>query len=97
MDLDGALGAEIAGTRPAVVVSQDWLNTRVRTALIVPLTRTRRRWLWRVDTTFKRTPGQAATDQARAQDLSRFRSRLGRLDATEFDAVLIKMREMFTP
>ena len=97
VDFGGASGAETQGKRPAVVVSPDRLNGRVRTVIVVPLTRTRRAWPWRVDTTFARTAGQAATDQVRARDRTMLDRRLGRLDPAELDAVLAKLREMFTP
>ena len=97
VDFDPTSGAELGKPRPAVVVSPDWLNRRVRTAIVVPLTTVRRGWPSRVPTSVGGTPGEAAADQVRTRDKDQFKMPFGRMDAAEFDAVLAKLRELFTP
>jgi len=79
VNLDPARGGEIQKTRPCVVVSPDETNRHLRTAIVAPMTTTRRRYPTRVDVTFQRRRGQVALDQIRAVDQSRLGRRLGRL------------------
>ena len=79
VNLDPTRGGEIRKTRPCVVVSPDETNRHLRTAIIAPMTTTRRRYPTRVDVTFQRKRGEVALDQIRAVDQSRLGRRLGRL------------------
>ena len=60
VNLDPTRGGEIRKTRPCVVVSPDESNRHLRTAIIAPMTTTRRRYPTRVDVTFQRKRGQIA-------------------------------------
>jgi len=81
--LDPTQGAEIAKTRPCVIVSPNELNRYIRTVVIVPLTSRDRSYRYRPSTDFQGTDGQAALDQMRAVDKSRLRRRLGKLSAAD--------------
>ena len=94
---DPPFGVEIGKRRPAVIVTPAWLHQRVRTVGVVPLTSVRRGLRTRVPTTFQGVAGEAAADQARIVDRDRLLFPMGTLDAADFDAVLAKLRELFTP
>lgn len=78
--LDPPQGAEIAKTRPCVIVSPDETNRHLRTVVVVPLTSRTRSHRFRPATNFQATPGQAAIDQIRSVDKWRLRRRLGALN-----------------
>ena len=85
VNLDPTVGAEITKTRPAVVVSPDEMNRRLRTAIVAPMTTTVRWWPSRVAVRFRGKVGEVALDQLRAVDRERLARRLGRLRAAEAD------------
>jgi mRNA interferase MazF len=95
--LDPTLGAEIQKTRPCVVVSPDELNAHLKTALIAPLTSTRRGFPFRVECQFDGKRGEIVLDQVRAVDHERLLKSLGRLSRTTLDRVLSRLQEMFAP
>lgn len=95
VDLAPVRGAEIAKTRPCVVVSPDELNNTLRTIVIAPLTSTRRAWPCRVAITFASVAGEAALDQIRAIDKSRLVRRLGTLKKAEARDISARLVEMF--
>src|ERR1017187_3266253 len=94
---DPAAGAEMAKTRPCVVVSPDELNRSVATVIIAPMTSVRRGWPTRIEITFQGKTGEIALDQIRAVDKSRLVKRLGKLDSKTADAVLAMLGKLFAP
>ena len=97
INLDPTVGSEIQKTRPCVVVSPDVLNSRLRTAIVAPLTTTIRPYAFRINCKFRGKPGQIALDQIRTVDQSRFVRRLGALNPDEQTKVLDVLRDMFAP
>lgn len=93
--LDPVRGSEIAKTRPCAVVSPEELNQTVRTAIIVPLTSTRERYVFRVRCSFAGKEGDLAVDQLRAVDRSRLVRRLGTLDPDTSKALSDRLVAMF--
>lgn len=86
--LDPAVGSEIKKTRPAVVVSNDSCNAYGSRVVVMPLTSN-------VTTLY---PGEAAVragnrparalgDQLRSIDKTRLGKRIGRLNASELEAI----------
>ena len=51
VNLDPTVGKEIKKTRPCVVVSPDELNDNLDTLIVVPLTRTIKKWPFRITIT----------------------------------------------
>ena len=80
VELNPTRGAEIAKTRPCVIVSPDEINEHIKTHLAVPLTSTRRNWPHRVTLDFAGVAGELATEEMRGVDRSRFIRHLGYLD-----------------
>jgi mRNA interferase MazF len=95
VNLDPTVGAEITKTRPAVVVSPDEMNRRLRVAIVAPMTTTVRRWPTRVAVRFEGKAGEVALDQLRAVDRERLVRRLGRLRAAEADSLVAVLLAMF--
>ena len=94
VNLDPTQGSEIRKTRPCIVVSPDEMNPYIRTAIVAPMTSTRRRYPTWVDLTFQRKKGQVVLDQIRTVDKSRLVKRLGRLTearARDVAGVLVEM------
>lgn len=92
---DPTIGAEIAKTRPCLVISPEEMHRAVRTVIVAPMTSTRRRFPFRVDCAFQGREGQIALDQIRAFDRTRFIRRLGRLDEATAQRVIRTLFAMF--
>jgi mRNA interferase MazF len=97
VQLDPAIGAETAKTRPCTIISPDELNQAIATVIIAPMTTVVRAWPTRVVVNFQGKTGEIALDQIRAVDKSRLVKRLGKLDVATADAVLDTLGEMFAP
>ncbi len=93
--LDPVVGSEMQKPRPAVVVSPDEMNDRLRTVLVAPLTRQGFTAPFRVSCQFAGVNGQIALDHIRSVDKRRLARPLGRLDPTTARAVLATLRELF--
>jgi mRNA interferase MazF len=86
--LDPTRGTEIRKTRPAVIVSNDSCNTYGSRVVVLPITNN-------VSSLYpgeaaidgEGKPARALGDQIRSIDKSRLRSRLGRLNQEELEAV----------
>jgi len=91
--LDPAEGAELAKTRPAVIISRDELNAHLRTITVCPLTtRLHPSWRSRVAVRCGRQPAEIAVDQIRTIS----KSRLGRKIDTLSDAEATALRRLIT-
>jgi mRNA interferase MazF len=95
--LDPAAGAEIAKTRPCVIVSPEELNRSLATVIIAPMTTVLRGWPTRVAVAFQGKAGEIALDQLRTVDKTRLAKRLGKLDRNTARVVLDTLGEMFAP
>ena len=97
VNLDPTVGSEIRKSRPAVVVSPDEMNSRIRTIIIAPMTTTGRPYPTRVPVCFQRRKGQIVLDQLRTVDKSRLVRRLGRITGHEAEATLEVLADLFAP
>ena len=98
IDLDPTVGVEIQKTRPVVVISSDAAG-RLPIKLVAPITGWDARYsgnFWHVK--INPAPGSGLTKvsavdvlQSRGVDLSRFKKRLGRLDAALMEEIAIAM------
>lgn len=93
--LDPTLGREIQKTRPAVVVSPDEMNDRLSTVIIAPMTTKGLDLPTRVACTFQGKTGKVVLDQIRTVDRARLLRRLGTIEQTTADTVLVVLAEMF--
>lgn len=93
--LDPVLGSEIGKTRPGVVISPDEANATLNTVIVAPLTSVRRGWPTRVPVKVKGVAGDVALDQMRALDQKRLAKLVGVLSASEAEAVVARLAEMF--
>jgi len=92
--LDPTQGSEIAKTRPCVVVSPDDLNHPLQTVIIIPITSTIKKYMWRVDCTVQNKKGVIATDQIRVVDKTRLGSKIGTLSEMEIKELKQVLQEM---
>jgi mRNA interferase MazF len=97
VNLDPTIGAEIAKSRPCVVLSPDEMNAHLQTVIVAPLTSTVRSWPSRVLSRFAGMKGEVALDQLRAVDKLRLAKRLGELDTKTQASVFSALGEMFAP
>jgi mRNA interferase MazF len=95
-DLDPTRGAEMAKTRPAVIVSLDVLNQRLRTVTVCPLTsQLHPTWRSRVQVRCGGRPAEVAVDQIRTVSKIRLGDRIGSLNKDEAAALRRVITEMY--
>lgn len=94
--LDPATGAEMAKTRPVVIVSPDVLNDRLQTVTICPLTtQLHPGWRTRLPVRVGRRQAEIAVDQIRTISKSRLGAKLGTLSEGDARALRLVITEMY--
>ena len=94
--LDPSRGAEMAKTRPVVIVSLDELNARLQTVTICPITsQLHPAWRCRLPVQCIGQPAEVAVDQIRTVSKTRLGPRIGSLSADEASALRRLITEMF--
>jgi mRNA interferase MazF len=95
-DLNPARGAEIAKTRPVVVVSRDEMNKNLDTVVVCLLTtKLHPRWRSRIAVTCVRRKAEIAVDQIRAISKNRLVKRLDELSVLDAARVRRMIGEMY--
>ena len=95
-DLNPTRGAEIAKTRPVVVVSRDEMNRNLDTIVVCPLTtKLHPRWRSRIPVTCVRRKAEIAVDQIRTISKNRLVKRLDDLPAVDAARVRRLIVEMY--
>lgn len=95
-DLNPTRGAEIAKTRPVVVISRDEMNRNLDTVVVCPLTtKLHPRWRSRIAVTCVRRKAEIAVDQIRAISKNRLVKRLDDLSALDAARVRRMIGEMY--
>ena len=94
-DLNPTRGAEIAKTRPVLVVSRDEMNQYLDTIVVCPLTtKLHPRWRSRIQVTCARRKAEIAVDQIRTISKDRLTKRLDHLsvaDAARIRRLIVEM------
>jgi mRNA interferase MazF len=94
--LDPTRGAEMARTRPVVIVSLDVLNQQLSTVTICPLTSTLHpAWRTRLGVRVAGRAAEIAVDQIRTISKDRVGKKLGSLTALEAGALRRLITEMY--
>lgn len=94
--LDPTRGAEMAKTRPAVIVSLDALNKRLQTVTVCPLTsQLHPSWRSRVRMRCGKSRAEIAVDQIRTVSKSRLGARIDSLSKVEAVALRRVIVEMY--
>jgi mRNA interferase MazF len=94
--LDPVQGAEMAKTRPAVIVSLDALNQRLQTVAICPLTsRLHPTWRTRLGCRVGGQSAEIAVDQIRTVSKARLGKKVGALSSEEAGALRRLITEMY--
>jgi len=94
--LDPASGAEMAKTRPVVIVSLDLLNDRLETVTVCPLTtQLHPGWRTRLAVAAGRRRAEIAVDQIRTLSKSRLGRKLGSLSEDEARSLRRLITEMY--
>lgn len=94
--LDPAAGAEMAKTRPVVIVSLDVLNERLETITVCPLTtQLHPGWRTRLTVRVGRRDSEIAVDQIRTISKSRLGAKLGTLSDADARALRRLITEMY--
>jgi len=95
-DLNPTRGAEIAKTRPVVVISRDEMNRHLDTIVICPLTsKLHPRWRSRIQVTCARRKAEVAVDQIRTISKHRLVKRLDDLSAADAARLRRMIIEMY--
>lgn len=96
VSLDPTRGAEMAKTRPAVIVSLDALNQRLQTVTICPLTtQLHPTWRTRLGCRVGGQNAEIAADQIRTISKARLGRKLGSLSSEEARALRRLVTEMY--
>ena len=94
--LDPTLGAEMAKTRPVVIVSLDALNARLQTVTVCPLTsQLHSTWRSRIGVRVAGRRAEIAVDQIRMVSKARLGRKLGVLSAADASALRRLITEMY--
>jgi mRNA interferase MazF len=94
--LDPTRGAEMAKTRPVVIVSLDVLNEQLQTVTVCPLTSTLHPgWRTRVPVRMGKRDAEIAVDHIRTISKSRLGRSLGRLTESDARALRRRITEMY--
>jgi mRNA interferase MazF len=94
--LDPSTGAEIAKTRPVVIVSLDALNERLQTVTVCPLTtQLQPTWRTRLGCRVDRRAAEIAVDQIRTISKARIGKKVGTLPAAKAGALRRLITEMY--
>jgi mRNA interferase MazF len=94
--LDLTEGAEVAKTRPVVIVSLDALNERLQTVTICPLTtQLHPTWRSRLTVRVARRDGEIAVDQIRTISKARLGKKVGTLPDKDAGALRRLITEMY--
>ena len=94
--LDPTKGADMAKTRPAVIVSLDALNQRLQTVTVCPLTtQLHPAWRSRLQVRCGGRPADIAVDQIRTVSKARIGDRIGSLSKDEAAALRRVITEMY--
>ena len=94
--LDPVQGAEMAKTRPAVIVSLDALNQRLHTVTVCPLTtQLHPTWRSRLGVRIAGQSAEIAVDQIRTISKARLGSKLGSLSSGKALALRRLITEMY--
>ena len=94
--LDPTRGAEMAKTRPVVIVSLDALNDRLQTVVVCPLTtQLHPGWRTRLAVRIGRRNAEIAADQIRTISASRLGKKRGTLSDPDAGALRRMLTEMY--
>ena len=94
--LDPTTGAEMAKTRPVVIVSLDALNERLQTVTVCPLTsQLHPGWRTRLPVRVGRRDAEIAIDQIRTLSKSRLGAKLGSLSEADARSLRRIITEMY--
>lgn len=94
--LDPARGAQMAKTRPVVIVSLDVLNQRLQTVTVCPLaSQLHPTWRTRLGVRVGRESTEIAVDQIRTISKARLGKRLGALSEQDASALRRLITEMY--
>jgi mRNA interferase MazF len=94
--LAAAEGAEMAKTRPVVIVSLDALNEHLRTVTVCPLTSTLHPgWRTRVPVRIAQRDAEVAVDHIRSVSKTRLGRKLGTLTESEARSLRRRITEMY--
>lgn len=96
INLDPTKGSEIKKTRPCVVISPNEMNHYIRTVIVAPMTTKGRPYPTRVSCKFQRKEGQVVLDQIRTVDKSRLVKKLGRLQVSTQEEIILVLSKMFS-
>lgn len=95
VELHRPAGAEIANTRPCVVVSPDEMNRYLRTVVVAPMTRSARTYPTRVKLRHNQETGWIVADQITTIDRQKIKRYLGKLTNPEIRKLKQVIRETY--
>lgn len=96
VDLNPVIGSEISKIRPAVVVSDDLMNTHLQTVVVCPLTtKLHPAWRSRIIIDCAGKPSEIAVDQIRTISKLRLKQELDQINPSEAAQLRERIVEMY--
>lgn len=96
VQLNPVLGAEIAKTRPAVIISDDAMNQYLQTVVVCPITsKLHPRWRSRLEINCAGRRSEVAIDQIRTISKLRIGDRIDQVNETTAQAIRSRITEMY--
>ena len=94
VNLYPTIGAEVKKVRPCVVVSQDEINSFLKTVIVAPVTSALKSYPTRIDISLQGRNGQIMIDQIRTIDKSRLINQVGLLKRKEVEKIKSVIKQM---
>lgn len=95
-NLDPTIGSEINKTRPVVIVSDNLMNSALKTVVACPLTSSiHEAWRSRIQVTLRGEISEIAVDQIRALSKKRLLNRIGKLSPDDALKLRLLITEMY--
>ncbi len=97
VNLDPTIGSEIRKTRPCVIISPNEMNDYIKTVIVAPMTTKGKTYPTRIECEFQEKKGLIVLDQIRTVDKTRLVKKLGKLEQSIQEQILLILGEMFAP
>ncbi|HBS86484.1 MAG: growth inhibitor PemK [Bacteroidetes bacterium GWF2_38_335] len=95
VNLDPTIVSEIKKTRLCIVISPNEMNKYLQTIVVVPMTKTSKKYPTRIEIKHENKIGWAVIDQIRTIDKQRIVKILGRLSNPEIKEVKAVLKETY--
>ena len=95
-NLDPVIGSEISKTRPVIVISDNGMNSTLKTVVVCPLTTSiHPSWRCRIQVALKNKDSEIAVDQIRSISKQRLSSYIDSVDSNVASSIRLLISDMY--